>query len=166
MRIIILVGVSLFLDLLFNLYISSFINDFSLIAPLFSLVVIVYVYKFFENNLLSYFLISGAIGLVYGIAFTSTGILYLLIYLLIALITAIVASYFKPHFLINLAILVGSIFTYLLITYGLLLLFNVISFNIFNLMFGLISSFLLNIIYLILMSWFDYKTTPKKMYYL
>lgn len=166
MRVLIFTIISIFLDLLFNLYAPISINSFSLFMPLFSIVLVIYLYKFFENDLISYFIISSFIGLIYGISFTSTGILYLVIYFLIAFTTGIAASYFKPHFIVNLIILMITIIIYLLITYFILIMFNIIDFNIFNLLFGIVSSLLLNIIYLAVISYLDYKTTKKKTYYL
>lgn len=161
MRVAIIIFLTIILEVICNYLFGINPNEFSLFMPLFSIVLIVYLYKFFRHELLNYFLISAFIGLVYGIVFTNTGIVYVLLYLLVAFITAVLASYFKPHYLINLMIGGISITLVLLLSYSLLIIYNVYYFNLINFVFGMLSGYLLNFVYLSLLTFIDYKTTKK-----
>lgn len=159
MRAALIIIFSLIMDILFGLCIGSWSHHLNFHLTLFSIVSIIYVYRYFENNLKVYFIISFLVGILYDLAITNTGVFTGLIYLAIAFITALVASYFKPHYLVNIILVIINITIYILISYLFLTFYDLYLFNWWQLLFGVLGSYLINLIYLTFLTIIN----PKKM---
>lgn len=164
MRGIIILFISVWFDILFNIFIDPVASTWQLFIPLFGITGIIYIYKYLENDVPLYFMLAAGTGLFYDLVLTNTGMMNLLLYLLVAFITAIVASYFKPHYLVNLALTGFNVTIYLLTSYLLLVVYDVYLFNIWALVMGILGSYLLNLIYLTVLTYIDRRYQKKHKY--
>jgi len=164
MRAALIIVFSLIMDILFGLFIGSWSYHLTFNITLFSIVAIIYVYRYFENNLKAYFIISFLVGILYDLAITNTGVFTGLIYLAIAFITALVASYFKPHYLVNIILVMINVTLYIVISYLFLTFYDLYLFNWWQLLFGILGSYLINLIYLTFLTIINPKKINKNNY--
>lgn len=129
--------------------ISLLMNQNNLLFPLFSLLslIIIFSYNLREYN---YFILSMCIGLLYDIVFTDTLFLNASIFLLFSL--GIYLIFKRINYNLFNVVLVSLLFIilYRVITYFLFLLNFNVSFDFFNLLKGIYSSFIINIAYIII----------------
>lgn len=155
MRIAFIIGLTIIFDVIYSLFINAWSYQLFLFLPLFSLVAIIYIYRYLENNLTVYFLISFLLGLFYDVSITNTGVFNGLIYVGLAVITALVASYFKPHYLVNMSLVAINITIYLIISYLFLTFYDLYLFNWWQTLFAILGGYLINVTYLTILTVID-----------
>ena len=145
--ILIILLISFFLDG----FLLSTINSNSLFFPLCSLMAMIIIYPFFKKSDYNKFLIvSGIMGMFYDLVYMNTLLLNIGLFLLMAVIIKIVFFFYSNNLISNL--LIGSLLVclYRVIIYLVLVLGNYLNFSFLELLKGIYSTLLLNVIYIII----------------
>ena len=142
-----MVAAVLIISFVLDSIISNFISLDSLFFPLFTLMALIIVYPYFNNNRHKYFGICLITGICYDLIYTNTiiihGMLFLVIGFLITKLNLIISNNY-----INVAIMaIVCIIIYRFLAYGLLLITASTSFDFFSLLKSIYSSLILNVIY-------------------
>lgn len=127
---------------------SNFVSiSNSLFLPLFSIVSLVIIYPYFNNNDFKFFQFCAGVGLAYDLIFTNTLIFNMIIFLGIGVIIKIINFFISNNPLNITLISLLSIISYRIITYLVLCIVGYKTFNINVLSKSIYSSLILNIIY-------------------
>jgi rod shape-determining protein MreD len=143
----IIVWIVLIASFVLESIVTNMVGLNSVLLPMFSIVSLVIIYPYFNNND-SYFLRVCAIsGLFYDIVFTNTLFLNASLFLVIGLILKKINSAVSNNHL-NVPFMTGLIIIfYRVVTYVILLIVNYIDFNGIVLLRGIINSLVINIAY-------------------
>ena len=122
----------------------------SLLIPLFSLISLLFTYQLLKNkkNLLYVGLVM---GFIYDIALTQTLFLNTLLFALISIIIIHYYNLMSTKLIYTIILALICIITYRTITYIAYIIFNIESFDIFELLKGIYSSLIINIVYIVIM---------------
>lgn len=130
--------------------ISNFIPLNSVFVLLLTLMSLIIIYPYFNNNKNKYFLACFATGAFYDLIYTNTIIIHAFLFLVIGFIITRLNLILSNNY-VNVAIMALIVIViYRIITYGLLLITANMDFNFFILFKSIYSSLILNIIYVVL----------------
>lgn len=148
---IIISAISFLLDAFLSMYIPISVSNNNILVPMFTIVSLIIILPYFNNDSKKYLITCFIFGLIYDISFTNTFLLNALLFLVIGYII-IFLNETLSNTLFSLIIKMLIIITfYDLITYLILLLLNYIDYGIISLVIKIGKSLTLNIIYLTLM---------------
>ncbi|MDD2391689.1 MAG: rod shape-determining protein MreD [Bacilli bacterium] len=118
--------------------------------PLFTISALVLIYRFFEKREKNYFLLAFIIGLLYGIYYTDTFILNMVIFFLSAIFIKFINIYLAHNLLSDIVKVILTIIFYRISTFLILFIIGYLNFD-YNLLFkSIYSSLLLNIIFILI----------------
>ncbi len=138
--------VSFFLDGI----LSRYILPNSLFLPLFTIVALVLIYPYFNNNNYRYFKYIAILGLLYDIAYLDTLFLNFFIFMALGFVVGLFNYLLSNNVYIDVLITITVIILYRIINYLFATMFKNLSFSLFDLFKNIYSSLLLNIIYCII----------------
>ncbi|MDD2181024.1 MAG: rod shape-determining protein MreD [Bacilli bacterium] len=135
------------LSLLLENIMSNLIPMGTFFNPLFSIVALVIIYPYFNNDDLRFIKFCAVIGLIYDIIFTNTLFLNMIVFIVVGLTIKLINIILSNNFINVMVISFISIVIYLILTYLILVIIGYKTFD-FNYLFSTISKSLLsNIIY-------------------
>lgn len=149
-----IVGLSVFSFLLDGI-LSKYILPTSLFLPLFTIVSLVIIYPYFNNNNFRYFKYIAILGLLYDITYINTIFFNFFIFMMIGFVVSFFSYLLSNNLYTSILFTVISIFFYRLIVYLFMVIFRNVSFSFFDLIKSIYSSLLLNILYCILLYLFS-----------
>ncbi len=155
-KIVIYLILSFYLDGIISTMINTSTN---FLNPLFNITALVIIYKFFERKEKTYFILSSLIGLSYGIYYTDTFILNMVVFLLLAFFIKFINIYLAHNILSDITKVILTIIFYRLVTFIILIIVGYVDFDLYMLSKSIYSSLFLNTIY-VLGSYLYFK--PKK----
>ena len=125
---------------------SNFLSN-TIFIPLFSIVSIVVLYPFFNNNVNKFIIVSSIVGLFFDIIYTNSLFINVFSFLLCSLVIIYINKFIKNS-IISISLLnILSIIVYRIISYFLLCLFDYLRFDENILLSGIYCSLLSNVIY-------------------
>ena len=140
--------ISFLLESYISMYIPISISNYNLFIPMFTIVSLLIIYPFFNNNTKNYLTVCLIFGTLYDIAFTNTLGLNLTLFFVLGYIIVILDNLLSNN-LFNLLIkMICVIIIYDLITYFILIMVNYIDYSILTLIIKIGKSLILNILYL------------------
>lgn len=132
--------------------VSNFISiNTNFLAPTFTVIALIIVYPFFTGNDLEYLIVSFLYGFLYDLVYTDSIMMYAIIFLFIAVIIKVFNVWFSNHIINVIFITIFTNVIYRAITYLTLVLVGFLNYNYWVFMKSFYSSFILNIIYAILL---------------
>ena len=137
---------SFFLDGILSRYIS--LN--TLFLPLFTIVSLVIIYPYFNNDNFRYFKFVAIIGLLYDIAYFNTLFYNFFLFLIIGFVIGLINYLLSNNLYTNILMTIISITIYRIFTFLLVIIFKTNTFSFFDLIQSIYNSLILNIIYCIL----------------
>ncbi len=129
---------------------SRYILPTSLFLPLFTIVSLVIIYPYFNNNNYRYFRYVAIIGLLYDITYLNTLFFNFFIFIMIGFIVGLLNYLLSNNIYTSILITIISIVVYRIINYLFVVIFKNQLFNFYDLLESIYSSLLLNIIYCII----------------
>lgn len=135
---------SFFLESICSNFVS--INN-SLFLPLFSIISLIIIYPYFNNDDFKFFQFCAGVGLAYDLIFTNTLIFNMVIFLGIGVIIKLINFFISNNPLNIILISLLTIISYRIITFSILCIVGYKTFSINSLSKSIYSSLLLNIIY-------------------
>lgn len=130
--------------------ISNLINYNSLMYPICSLLSLIIVYPYFNQNDNTYLVASFLLGILYDVVYTDTIFFNACLFLILALSLKKVFKKFSYKYFSVLITTLVSIVSYRTISYITLVLIHYLNYNIYTFCKGIYSSFIINIIYITL----------------
>lgn len=137
--------ISFFLDGILSRYILS---D-SLFLPLFTIVSLVIIYPYFNNDNFRYFKFLSLIGLLYDITYFNTLFYNFFIFLILGFVIGLLNYLLSNNLYTNILITIISITIYRIITFIFMLMFKTNVYSLTDLLKSIYNSLILNIIYCI-----------------
>lgn len=129
--------------------ISNYVNN-TILNCCFSIISLLLIYPYMYKNLNKYYILSFSLGLLYDITYTNTIFLNAIIFLIIAFIIIKLDKIISNTFINSVFIGIITIIVYRLITYLTYIIIGELSFDIMILFNSIISTLLLNIIYIMI----------------
>ncbi|MBR2834047.1 MAG: rod shape-determining protein MreD [Bacilli bacterium] len=145
-----MIPITLIISFVLDSIISNFISLNSLFAPLFTLMSLIIVYPYFNGNHKNFLVTSFVTGVFYDLIYTNTIVIHGLLFVAIGFIIIKLNTIFSNNYLNVLIMAVISIIIYRLISYGLLLITNNVSFSWVILLKSIYQSLIINIFYILL----------------
>lgn len=145
---IIIIAISFLLDSFISMYIPITVSNYNILVPMFTIISLVLIYPYFNNDEKNYLITSLIFGLLYDITFTNTfglntALFFGLGYIVIFLDGALSNNLFSLIIKMLIVIILYDVITYLI-----LLLLNYIDYGILTLVIKIGKSLILNTIYL------------------
>jgi len=140
--------ISFFLDNFFSVNNFS-INDHHLFVPLFTLISLIIIYPFCNNNDKKFYQISLILGLCYDIIYTNTFLLNTFVFLLMALLINFINVWLSNNIINNILMTIIVICFYRTVTYIILVIIGYLNFDVKELGMGILNSLIINIIYVV-----------------
>ncbi len=145
---IIIITISFLLDSFLSMYIPITVSNYNLLVPMFTIVSLILIYPYFNNDEKNYLITCSVFGLLYDITFTNTfGLNTALFFGLGCIIIFLDGALSNNLFSLIVKMLI-VIILYDVITYLILLLLNYIDYGILTLVVKIGKSLILNTIYL------------------
>lgn len=138
------------LSFLLDGILSRYILQTTLFLPLFTIVSLVIIYPYFNNNNLKYFRYVAIIGLLYDITYLNTLFFNFFIFVMIGFIIGLFNYLLSNNLYTSTIITVIAIILYRVINYLFVVIFKNQPFDFMNLLESIYSSLLLNIVYCII----------------
>lgn len=129
---------------------SRYILPTSLFLPLFTIVSLVIIYPYFNNNNLKYFRYVAIIGLLYDITYLNTLFFNFFIFVIIGFVVGLFNYLLSNNLCTSIIISIITIILYRIINYLFVVIFKNYSFDFMDLLESIYSSLILNIIYCII----------------
>lgn len=146
-KIVVYLIISFYLDGIISITTNMSTNFFN---PLFTISTLALIYRFFEKREKNYFLLAFIIGLLYGIYYTDTFILNMVIFFLSAIFIKFINIYLAHNLLSDIVKVILTIIFYRIITFLILIIIGYFNLD-YNLLFkSIYSSLLLNIIFVLI----------------
>lgn len=146
-----MIYIVLFVSFLLDQFFLSIINQNSILFPLCSLMSLIIIYPFFKKTEYNKFLIiCGFLGVLYDVVYTGTPLLNIGLFLLTGIIIKLIFSIFSNNLISNLLTGLLIIFIYRTVNYLILLLSGYLNFSPLELLQGLYSSLIVNLIYIVI----------------
>lgn len=146
-KIVVYLILSFYLEGIISITTNMSTNFFN---PLFTISALVLIYRFFEKREKNYFLLVFIIGLLYGIYYTDTYILNMVIFFLSAIFIKFINIYLAHNLLSDIVKVILTIIFYRISTFLILIIIGYFNFD-HNLLFkSIYSSLLLNIIFVLI----------------
>ena len=143
--------------------ISNFVPINGFLAPLFTLVALIIIYPLFDEAS-EYYKYAFVTGLAYDLFYTDTILFHAIIFCFMAFIITRLNLVLSDNYINILIIIALCILIYRIITYILLVLVSSMSFNFIALIFSVLKSLIINLIYSIIV-FFVVKTFQQKYKY-
>lgn len=143
--------------------ISNFVPINGYLAPLFTLVALIMICPLFDDSI-SYYKYAFLTGLAYDLFYTDTIIFHAIIFCFMAFIIMRLNLFLIDNFVNVLIIVALSIVFYRIFTYGLLVFVNGIAFDFMALVYSVLKSLILNLVYSIVLFLVIKKFSRKKKY--
>lgn len=157
-------NIILVISFLLESIISNFIDMFSIFNPLFTLTTLVILYPYFSKKK-EYFKMCLLFGLLYDLVFSNTLFINATLFVVVGLFTKLINYYLSNNIINNSIILIINIIIFRTSTYIILVLADILKFNIFSLFRSIYSSILLNLLYSIIIYFVSQKYIAKKKNY-
>lgn len=154
---IIISFISFLLDAFISSYIPISITNNNVLVPMFTLVSLVIIYPYFNNENQNYLIVCLIFGLLYDITFTNTFGLNSTLFCVIGFVTIFLNNGLSNSLISLLIKLVINIVIYNLLLYLILIMLDYMDYRFISLLLKILKSLLLNCIYLIIL----YFTTNK-----
>lgn len=138
--------ISFILDGVLSKYLFS-----SLFIPLLTIISLIIIYPYFRNNNYRFLKYTFIIGLLYDISYANTLFYHTFIFLILGLIIILINYLFSRSLFININISIICIISYRVIDYLFLIIFKNFDISSISLFKTIYSSFLLNIVYCIIL---------------
>ena len=158
MKIIILV-----ISFLLEGVISNFVPVNGFLAPLFTLTALIIIYPLFDESF-EYYKYAFITGLAYDLFYTDTIVFHAIIFTFMAFLITRLNLVLSDNYVNVLIIIAICILVYRVITYGLLILVSSMSFDFLSLVFSILKSLIINLIYRVIL-FFVVKKIQKKYKY-
>ena len=158
MKIIILV-----ISFLLEGVISNFVPVNGFLAPLFTLTALIIIYPLFDESF-EYYKYAFITGLAYDLFYTDTIVFHAIIFTFMAFLITRLNLVLSDNYVNVLIIIAICILVYRVITYGLLILVSSMSFDFLSLVFSILKSLIINLIYSVIL-FFVFKKIQKKYKY-
>ncbi len=158
MKIIILV-----ISFLLEGVISNFVPVNGFLAPLFTLTALIIIYPLFDESF-EYYKYAFITGLAYDLFYTDTIVFHAIIFTFMAFLITRLNLVLSDNYVNVLIIIAICILVYRVITYGLLILVSSMSFDFLSLVFSILKSLIINLIYSVIL-FFVVKKIQKKYKY-
>lgn len=158
MKIIILV-----ISFLLEGVISNFVPVNGFLAPLFTLTALIIIYPLFDESF-EYYKYAFITGLAYDLFYTDTIVFHAIIFTFMAFLITRLNLVLSDNCVNVLIIIAICILVYRVITYGLLILVSSMSFDFLSLVFSILKSLIINLIYSVIL-FFVVKKIQKKYKY-
>lgn len=129
---------------------SRYIPPNSLFLPIFTIVSLVIIYPYFNNDNFRYFKFVAIIGLLYDIAYFNTLFYNFFLFLIIGFVIGLINYLLSNNMYTNILMTIICISTYRIITFLLIIIFKANTLSFLNLIQSIYSSLILNIIYCII----------------
>ena len=143
--------------------VSNFVSINGYFAPLFTLVSLIMICPLFEESI-NYYKYAFLTGLAYDLIYTNTIIFHAIIFCFMAFIIMRLNLVLSDNYVNVLIIIAICILVYRVITYGLLILVSSMSFDFLSLVFSILKSLIINLIYSVIL-FFVVKKIQKKYKY-
>jgi rod shape-determining protein MreD len=144
---IIIVIVSLLLDGILTNYLPYLVNDLSLFTPLLTVITIFLIYPFYRKKVNKYYISAFIIGFIYDLFYTNLLFFNAILFLIIAVISNYIYKNFEVTYLKLIIYLVLIITIYETLTCLIILIFNLVPVTFTKLVYKILHSLILNIIY-------------------
>ena len=158
MKIIILV-----ISFLLEGVISNFVPVNGFLAPLFTLTALIIIYPLFDESF-EYYKYAFITGLAYDLFYTDTIVFHAIIFTFMGFLITRLNLVLSDNYVNVLIIIAICILVYRVITYGLLILVSSMSFDFLSLVFSILKSLIINLIYSVIL-FFVVKKIQKKYKY-
>ena len=158
MKIIILV-----ISFLLEGVISNFVPVNGFLAPLFTLTALIIIYPLFDESF-EYYKYAFITGLAYDLFYTDTIVFHAIIFTFMSFLITRLNLVLSDNYVNVLIIIAICILVYRVITYGLLILVSSMSFDFLSLVFSILKSLIINLIYSVIL-FFVVKKIQKKYKY-
>ena len=145
MKIIILV-----ISFLLEGVISNFVPVNGFLAPLFTLTALIIIYPLFDESF-EYYKYAFITGLAYDLFYTDTIVFHAIIFTFMAFLITRLNLVLSDNYVNVLIIIAICILVYRVITYGLLILVSSMSFDFLSLVFSILKSLIINLIYSVIL---------------
>ncbi len=146
-----MIYIVLIISLLLECVISNLIDLNSIFIPLFLLISFIVVYPYLKKDIEKYLIICTVSGLIYDISFYNSTFINTISFFIIGLLVILLYKYLNSNIL-NLVLKVIIIVTmYRIISFSMLCIIGYIDFNLTLLFRSIYSSYIINIIYIILL---------------
>jgi len=160
---ILIIIISFLLDSFVSMYIPISVSNYNVLVPMFTIVSLIIIYPYFNNNERNFLITCLIFGLLYDTTFTNTfglntALFFGLGYVIIFLDDALSNNLFSLIIKMLIVIILYDVITYLI-----LLLLNYIDYGILTLLIKILKSLILNIIYLII-TYFITNSLSKKLH--
>lgn len=140
---ILLIIISIFIENIFNLY----LNMFKYIAPLFTLLSLIFIFPYFKNAKKEYYIFSFFSGLLYDLFFTNFYVLNSIIFFIISIGMFYILRNHKNNYITIVYTSLFSIFLYNLINFLIFNMFNYYNYSLIDLSYILRHFLLGNLLY-------------------
>lgn len=148
---IIISSISLLFDALLSSYIPIFINNNNLFIPMFTVISLIIIFPYFNNDEIGYLKICALFGLIYDILFTNTLGLNIVLFVIIGFIINFLDGTLSNSLISVIIKMLVVIIVFDSLTYFILLMLDYMDYGIIILLKKLLKSLILNLIYIIIL---------------
>ena len=131
-------------------FVSNFISLNSLFMPLFTLMSLIIIFPYFNENIKPYLITSFIIGVFYDVIYTNTVVIHGLLFLLIAFVIIKLNVIFSNNWVNVMIMALICIIVYRITSFGILVITNTIPLNGLILLKSIYQSILLNLVFVTL----------------
>ena len=142
-----IIGLSIILDGIITNYLPFLPNNLSLLTPLLTITSLIYIYPFFKKKKKKFYLILFITGIVYDLFYTNLLFFHAVIFVLLGLIIKKIYKYFEITSIKIIFYIILIIVSYEFIVGSLLFIFQLVPINISKIIYKIINSLILNIIW-------------------
>ena len=145
---IIIATISFLLDSFISMYIPISVSNYNILVPMFTIISLILIYPYYNNNEKNYLITCLVFGLLYDITFTNTFGLNVALFLSVGYTIIFLDGALSNNLFSLIIKMLIVIILYDLITYIILIMLNYIDYSILTLVIKVGKSLILNIIYL------------------
>lgn len=157
----ILIIISLILDGLLTNIFPYMMGNLSFLTPLLTVICIIIIYPFYKKNLKKYYILSFLIGIIYDLLYTNLFLINGVLFFIIALITRYIYKNLRISSLSLTLYICLIIVLYETLLATIFIVFNMIPFSITSILYKIVNSLVINIIYGEIL-YYIVKTTSKR----
>jgi len=151
---IIISSISLLLDALLSGYIPIFINNNNLFIPMFTVISLIIIFPYFNNDEFSYLKVCALFGLIYDVLFTNTLGLNIVLFIILGFIINFLDGTLSNSLISIIIKMLVVIIIFDSLTYLILLMLDYINYGILVLLKKILKSLTLNFIYFVILHFF------------
>lgn len=131
-------------------FVSNIVSLNGLFMPLFTLMSLIIIFPYFNENIKPYLITSFIIGVFYDIIYTNTVVIHGILFLLIAFLIIRLNVVFSSNWINVMIMALVCIIAYRIASFSILVITNTIPLNFIVLLKSIYQSILLNLIYVVL----------------